>query len=440
MKSYFYDLADFIQSRLHGGEDYTAWLSGERSDFVRFNHGKVRQAGEVQQLYLSLRLIRGQKHVAISLALTGMVEADQNRVGGALAHLRDLLVDVADDPHLLLNTIPQAGDRYESSRLPASEAMVEDVVAAANGYDFVGFLASGPMFSGFANSWGQRNWHETASFSLDWSLYAGGDKAVKAGYAATEWQREQFHHKFDHAAAQLLLLQKPARTIAPGQYRAYLTPDAMGELMGMMNWDGFSEKSLRTKRSSLIKLADDELSLNPMVNLREHTVEGLAPAFQAEGFIKPAHVDLIREGRFAGSLISPRTAKEYGVVTNGADGSEGFESLQMAAGDLPQDRALAELGTGLYISNLWYLNFSDRINCRVTGMTRFATFWVENGEIVAPLNVMRFDDSLFRMLGSNLAALTRERDLLVETQTYDSRQSNSMLLPGALLSEMTLVL
>lgn len=42
-------------------------------------------------------------------------------------------------------------------------------------------------------------------------------------------------------------------------------------------------------------------------------------------------------------------------------------------------------------TQLWYLNFSDRPGGRITGMTRFASFWVEDGRIVAPLNVMRFD-------------------------------------------------
>lgn len=35
-------------------------------------------------------------------------------------------------------------------------------------------------------------------------------------------------------------------------------------------------------------------------------------------------------------------------------------------------------------------------------MTRFATFWVEQGRIVAPVDAMRFDDSLYRLLGSEL--------------------------------------
>ena len=66
----------------------------------------------------------------------------------------------------------------------------------------------------------------------------------------------------------------------------------------------------------------------------------------------------------------------------------------------------SELGTGLYIGNLWYLNFSDRAACRTTGMTRFGTFWVEGGEIVAPIDVLRFDDTAYHLLGDRLAGLT----------------------------------
>jgi predicted Zn-dependent protease len=86
------------------------------------------------------------------------------------------------------------------------------------------------------------------------------------------------------------------------------------------------------------------------------------------------------------------------------------------------------------------LNFSDRANCRITGMTRFASFWVEGGEIKAPLNVMRFDDSLFRMLGDKLLGLTRERELLIDSDTYGQRSTGSAMLPGALIKDFTFVL
>src|SRR5205807_5910346 len=120
--------------------------------------------------------------------------------------------------------------------------------------------------------------------------------------------------------------------------------------------------------------------------------------------------------------------------------SEMPESLDMAGGELPMADALAALDTGLYIGNLWYLNFSDRPACRVTGMTRFASFWAENGKIVAPVNVMRFDDSVFRLFGDRLLALTSERELVVNGETYRNRSVSSMRLPGAVVSEMAFTL
>src|SRR5205814_7034674 len=111
---------------------------------------------------------------------------------------------------------------------------------------------------------------------------------------------------------------------------------------------------------------------------------------------------LITGGNLGQPLISPRSAKEYSLATNAANGGESPESLDMAAGSLAEGEVLQALDTGLYISNLWYLNFSDRSAGRITGMTRFATFWVEGGRIVAPVMPMRFDESIYRLLGDAL--------------------------------------
>ena len=116
------------------------------------------------------------------------------------------------------------------------------------------------------------------------------------------------------------------------------------------------------------------------------------------------------------------------------------ESIDLAAGTVASQDVLRQLDTGIYINNLWYLNYSDRPACRITGMTRFATFWVENGEIQAPVSTMRFDDSAYSLLGSQLEALTEERELMLSASTYSQRATASALLPGALISKLTLTL
>jgi predicted Zn-dependent protease len=101
---------------------------------------------------------------------------------------------------------------------------------------------------------------------------------------------------------------------------------------------------------------------------------------------------------------------------------------------------LQRLDTGVYMNNVWYLNYSDRSACRMTGMTRFATFWVEHGVIQAPLNVMRFDASIYRMLGEHLLGLTAERELVLNTSTYHQRSTGSSRVPGALIDDFNFTL
>jgi predicted Zn-dependent protease len=440
MKQYFHDLAAYLDTRIRGSEQYKCWFAAEASDFVRFNHSLIRQPGHVRQIYLSLNLIDGLRHAKSSVALSGALNNDRGLVDHMVNTLRGQLPDLPEDPHLMIAAEVRSTEHIVASRLPDTGKMVDEVLTAARGVDLVGILAAGGIYRGFANSFGQRNWDETSSFNLDWSLYHSRDKAVKTTYAGFDWDSAEFRARFASATGQLAVLRREPVSIEPGAYRAYLTPTALYEIVGMLNWSGLSEKSFRTRHSSLRRMRDEGLQLNPAVTLVENTVDGLSPAFQGDGFIKPDRLVLLERGRLAGSMISPRTAKEYGIAANGADDSESMSSLDLAAGEMELSRVLEELGTGVFISNLWYLNFSDRANCRITGMTRFATFWVENGEIKAPLNVMRFDDSLYRVLGDKLLGLTRERELLIDTDTYGARSTGSARLPGALVKDFMFVL
>jgi predicted Zn-dependent protease len=241
------------------------------------------------------------------------------------------------------------------------------------------------------------------------------------------------------ARERLALLGRPARSLAPGNYRAYLSPSAMEEIAAMLCWGGFSARALATRQSSLDKMKEGAM-LHERVSVTEDTAGGVAPAFQADGFARPGKVPLIESGKLVGSLVSPRTAREFDLPENGANAAEMPESLAMAGGSLPMDDALAALDTGLAVGHLHYLNYSDRPACRITGMTRFATFWVENGKVVAPVDVLRFDDTLYRMLGTNLEALTAETEFVLDAGTYQSRQLASVRLPGALVREMAFTL
>ena len=440
MKELFLELAGYASGLLRGGEVLLANFDAEISDFLRFNRARVRQPMTVRQAYLTLELVDGLRHDRTTLAVTGNADEDRPAVRAAIEAMRADLPSLPDDPYLLYCTDAGVSDNVRSGRMPSPEQAVETITADGAGLDLVGILASGPVFRGFASSLGARHWHEVDSFLLDWSVYASGDKAVKASFAGQHWDRAEVARRIDATRDQLPYLARAPRTIEPGAYRAYLSPAAMDELLWMLNWGGVSAKEQRTQQSTIQQLVDGEAALSPLVTLREHIAGGLAPAFDEVGFARPASIELIRAGRHAGSLVSPRTAQEYGIESNGAGEDEAMQAMELAPGDLPRSDALRALDTGVYVGNFHYLNWSDRAACRITGMTRFATYWVEGGEIVAPLAVMRFDDSLYRMLGSELEALDSETDWILNNGTYGGRSVETSRVPGALLRQLRLTL
>jgi predicted Zn-dependent protease len=441
MEQYFYNLANFIDQQLQKDEVYLCNFSAEQSDFIRFNRAKVRQPGSVEQRYLELDLIEGNRHATGQLSLSGDRGIDEERLSELLWELRGQLPQVPEDPYLLYAQAVQSSEVIATNTLPVAQEVLTEILDTTQGYDFVGIYAGGGIFNGFANSFGQRNWHSSYSFNLDWSFYHEKDKAVKANYAGFQWDSAAFQEKISHAKSQLEMLGHNPHTLSPGRYRVYLSPAALHEILKLLCWGGFSLKAQRTKESPLLRMLEvPPQQLHPSVTLLENTATGIAPAFQTKGFLKPAQVTLIDQGVYHSALVSPRSAKEYGVPTNGANDEETPVALDLAAGNFPQGEVLKSLDRGIYINNLWYLNYSDRAAGRMTGLTRFATFWVEGGELVAPLNVMRFDETLYHILGEKLMALTAEREFIMEADTYEVRSTSSARLPGALVEDFALTL
>jgi predicted Zn-dependent protease len=441
MQSYFEHIASYLDQLMHTDEIYTAWFEGEDTDFVRFNRAAVRQSGSVSQKYLKIDLISNHKtHTSAEISLSGHLDLDRPLLTELIANLRQKLRILPEDPYLLYNTEPVFSQNTAPNQLPDIKDILDCILHAARGLDFVGFYAGGGIYRGFASSLGQRNWFEKFSFNLNWSLYSSGDKAVKSAYAGFEWHPQIFQSKMEQTIHQLDIMKRPAKTIAPASYRVYLAPAAVQALFELLNWNSFSHKSHRSHQTALLKMAKEDARLHPDIYLCENTAAGAGPDFQSAGFLKPQRIDLISNGALHHTLISPRSAKEYGQTTNGANDEETPEALELEAGSLPQNDILSKLHTGIYINNLWYLNFSDRPAGRITGMTRFACLWVENGEIYAPINVMRFDDSIYRILGSHLEDITNTREFILSPNTYFKRSTNSFHLPGLLLEQLIFTL
>ncbi|MBD2260025.1 metallopeptidase TldD-related protein [Pseudanabaena sp. FACHB-2040] len=439
-ESTFNQIAEVLNQYVERGEQVLLHLVAEESQFTRFNRGRVRQTGQVSDGQLELTLIGSGRVCDRILPFTGDKETDWPLIAAALVEARQELPQLPEDPFLVTpRGAATSREEYPGQILEAA-AVPEAILAPLTGTDSAGLYAGGRCIRGYADSLGQLHWFETETFTLDYSLFTADGQAVKEVLAGNYWDAAQYERQIETCRQFLGLMGRSPKAVPRGQYRTYLAPAAVADLLSMFSWGGISEAALRRSGGALRALQQNERQLSPKFHLRENFGRGLVPRFNQWGEVAPTELPLIASGELVNTLISSRTAQEYGLVSNYAVTAEHLRAPEVSPGTLNEADILKQLDTGLYVSNLHYLNWSDQPKGRVTGMTRYACFWVEQGEIVAPIQNLRFDESLYRCFGDCLVDLTQSVVCVPEVGSYEHRALGGAWVPGVLVDEFTYTL
>ena len=439
MENAFKKISDKLFSSLNKDEVLMLSISGENSDFCRFNQSKVRQIGEVLDSRLSLSLINDKRICHGSITLSRDLENDIKLAENELDRLKLEVTQLPKDPFLVMPSPSDSLSEKNHGDLLHSSHVVDAITPIIKNVDLAGIWASGNIFRGCSNSMGLMHWFETNTFSFDFSLITKEERMVKGTFAGNNWDQLRYESYMENSIEKLKLLERNSVKIEPGNYRTYIAPAGVSDLIDMLSWNGVSESSIQQGQSALIKLKNKD-RLSSCFSLEENFSSGFVPRFNGVGEVSPKVLNIIDNGILRNTLISSRTAKEYGVNSNYADDGEYLRSPKMAAGDLDETDILKSLDKGLYLSNLHYLNWSDNLGGRVTGMTRYACFWVENGEFVAPIENMRFDDSIYNFFGQNLESVGSQLEFIPSVGSYSSRSIGGNMCPGILLDSFKLTL
>ena len=440
MKEYFQKVSEYLFNNLEPNEILILNFDAEQTDFVRFNHAKIRQAGNVNQATLTLSLIFKRKSLNSIIRLSLDYKKDSVLLLRTLYYLRREIPELPQDPYLMYERNINSFDRETNIKLLDSTKITDSILHDCHSLDMVGILSSGGIMKGFSNSLGQSNWHENQSFNFDWSMYTNSGKAIKQNYSDQVWDQKIFTSLVEESKHKLNVIDNKEHMIKPGEYKVYLCPSALNEIVDMLSWGGFSYKANKIGSSPLHLMMKGEKKFNRAVSFSEDLTNGISPKFHSDGFIKPDITELIVNGEYKSSLISPRSALEYSVNHNAAEYYESPVSINLKEGNIQNDDILPTLKDGIYISNLWYLNFSDLNNGRVTGLTRFGCFKVTNGEFEGPINTMRFDETVYNIFGDKLIGLTNNKQLLIDSSTYEERSTHSSTIPGAIVDDFKMTL
>ncbi|MTI14006.1 metallopeptidase TldD-related protein [Sansalvadorimonas verongulae] len=444
MIEYFSSLCRYLNGKVSCDEDWSAWLEGERTDYSFISRGLLRQSGQVDKTTLKITLHKGLKRASGTVTLSMIPCDDRHRLSLMMCSLRDNVSTVSDDPYYTWCTNPNpttpCSTLCNGNRAGyCGRKAVMEILDTSIGTGFAGTFMVGWVYRAFGSSRGHHHWFANNSFCLDFLVYQHGGRAVHDQISGRKWDAECFRQRLESVKERVSLLGQSTKNVPRGDYRVYLSPAAINALLVRAD---FSARRYYEKDSWLTLLFEGKRALSQQFSLDLVTADGYVPGFQQHGYVRPDCLNLIKEGIGQSLIIGPRTAEKYQILFTGGEDKAVFDRfdppdhLVMMPGSLEEQDICSRIGDGLYISDLWYVNWSDKHSGRMTGMTRYTCFKVKNGKLAHPIGAIRFDDSLYNLFGEHLEALTRHRDTIVDSFAFCRRGTGSHILPGALIGNM----
>ena len=431
--------------RAASADEADAVVHRERSGFARFAASRVHQPTLVEDLSVTLRVVRDGR---IGIVTTN--RSDDESLRDAARRAEAAAASARADPAFPGLAAPEPvpaveGYDEETAALePAEQA--ERAWAAIEGaprHDLFGYYTSGVSELAVASTTGVA----VSQAMTDVAVVALAAGDGESGYAdASAWRAgDVVPGAVAGEAAQKATRTRKATEVEPGTHRAVLEPYAFAELVSLFGFTSLASLAFTEGRSFLSgrigeKIFDERLTI---------VDDGLDPAslpkaFDFEGVPK-RRVALVENGVARDVAWDRRTARRAGRESTGHSlaspeqrhGGIAF-NLAVEPGAASAENLVAAVEDGIYVTRLHYVNVVDEREGIFTGMTRDGTFLVEGGRVTRPLVNLRFTTS-FPALAEGLLELGSERKLVNQSDFYDERYPNAAHVPGAATARFTVV-
>ncbi|TCN31547.1 putative Zn-dependent protease [Kribbella orskensis] len=423
-------------------------ILGENADLLRYAESEITAQHSERRLRVRVRINRDGRAAAGSLETLDpdAVRTLADRLSAALADL----------PATSSNAPESPSGTNSGSTAPATP----EIVPAQS------VLESDPAV--------RHQWFNTVRAGLDSDMKLGGairydvmDRVVadSTGLFRAETLTKasiQAIAKQDGRSASVKLLHRDADQIPieeiPGRLREALTPlpsvdahhgtcrvllkpQAVNSLIATYGYAVLGANAYATGRSLVAGRLGEKIT-SELITLVDDgcDADGLPSGFDAEGNVR-RRTTLIDKGVLTGVVSDQRRAGLTGGVPTGHAVPDGWRfggdpvpsHLLLAPGESTEDELLAEVGSGLVVNRLDYLRVLHPKETLVTGTTRDATYWAEDGKLVGWHPQLRFtfkmDDVMNAILG---VGAVRER--------CDQTFMESIVVPSLLIDAGPLVL
>ncbi|OAI30909.1 peptidase U62 [Methylosinus sp. R-45379] len=389
-------LADRLRS-LSAAESCVIHMEGEEAQSLRFAGGGVTT--NVASARVKTRI---ESHVGGRIGSVSVGGLEWEELARAMARSEEIARLLPTDPEFLPPLGAQAypeSARYDEATGALDLRFLAEATArvvaegTARGVNMFGCAAAGRRFSALASS--------ASLFAYDRESFV--DLSTTARHKSDGWSgwagaRHFSVAQLDPADIGRRAALKAARDeepldLEPGRYTVILEPTAVGELAQWLMWmlrarPADEGRSFFSRAGGGTKLGDALFSAD--FSMRSDPRDAIAPEapFGEEGLAQEARL-WVDKGVLK-TLARPR----YWAQKTGAEAIPAAHNFTVAGGTTPLEEMIRGVRRGILVTRFWYTNMVEPRGLLLTGLTRDGNFLIENGEIVAPVRNMRFNENL----------------------------------------------
>ncbi|WP_341212560.1 TldD/PmbA family protein [uncultured Limimaricola sp.] len=405
--------------------------------------GRLEQAERSEGVDIGLRVLMGRRQAVVSSsdARDATIETmAQRAVAMAREAPEDPHAGLADPSQLARDTDSSRLEMYDPSPEPDPSVLEEDarrVEAAARGVDGVS------QVQGATAGYGHRRIHMAASNGFSGG-YERSDRAISCVAVSgtgtgmeRDWDGDSRIFQADlkspeeigRLAGERAVARQNPRRPRTGKYPVLFDERISSSLIGHLL--AASNGAAIARGSSWLLGRDGSQVLPEGMSLIEEPHRPRASGsrlFDGEG-LPTAERALVEDGVLTGWVLDLATARKLGLESTGnaargtsAPPSPSVTNLRLTQGTASREDLIAQMGTGLLVTSM----IGSTINPNTGDYSRGASgFWVENGEILHPVNECTIAGNLRDML-------------LALVPANDARTHLSRIVPSLLVDGMTL--
>ncbi|NQV18150.1 MAG: TldD/PmbA family protein [Armatimonadetes bacterium] len=364
------------------------------TDFLRFYQSQINYNISKTSISLATTMYKGKKSYSFSLK-----DPTKEKLIEKIEEAKLIIAKLPEDPDfidleddLTKSSEKEKNNNIEKVSLKKKIEILDKLAKAVKPYDFNIF---GTFICNYktlyiinSNGLNKREINSPIYFALK-AVSNKSEVTVLEAYGGENFETFDLEQFQKNLVTKVKAATEEIVDVEPGEYEVILAPRCIGDYFLYLE-SSMTARSLDTKMSFFEeKLGKKVFPENITLTDDPQHPDLINFDYNSDGHVyKKNH--LIEKGVFKNFMVDNYYGRKLKMKKNGADG----ECLIMETGDKTKEELIGSIKKGLYISSLHYMNFINRKETSVTGLTRDGTFLIENGKITKVVNNLRFTEKI----------------------------------------------